>query len=283
MAVIRSTIAYSAAVFHTPTPRGATRPIGPALQLEDEQNKCARIVAGAYRSTPTHLIQTEVGIPPLDLYLNQQAASFLPCQDYRAKSYQIYHQVFNSTRPIAGHCRATAYNNPATMHDHILTGWTEETTLKEWKDRWQRAITNSRDTPASLDPAWSGKEINKRHKELTKAESSLLIQARTGHIGLNAYLAWREVPRVTPACRCGAEAETFDHIVLDCPQVDRTKLPTKVPQTAAELATALRGTQAARPLLRWFIQSGRLPEYRLAAEWDETTPNLYNTDTTTPN
>ena len=140
-----------------------------------------------------------------------------------------------------------------------------------------------RSIAASLDPAWSGKEIDKRHKGLTKAQSNLLTQARTGHIGLNAYLAQRRVPGVSPACRCGAEAETFDHIILECPQTDRTKLPTEAPQTAAELMTALKGTQAARPLLRWFIQLGRLPEYRLAAERDETTPNPDNIDTMTPN
>ena len=280
MTVIRSTIAYGASVFHTPTPQGATRPSGPALQLEEEQTKCARIVAGAYRSTPAHIIQTEVGIPPLDLYLNQRAANSLPRQGYRDKSYRICHQVFNAIRPRGGYRRVTASNNPATTHDHILIGWTQESTLKEWKDRWRKATTDRRNTAASLDPAWSGKEIDKRHKGLTKAESSLLTQAQTGHIGLNAYLAQRRVPGVSPAYRCGAEAETFDHIVLDCPQIDRIKLPAKVPQTAVELATALKGTQTARPLLRWFIQSGRLPEYRLAAEWDETTPNPDNADTT---
>lgn len=193
MTVVRSTIAYGAAVFHTPTPRGATRPIGPALQLEEEQTKCARIVTGAYRSTPAHIIQTEVGIPPLDLYLDQRAASFLPRQGYRDKSYQICHRVFNATRPRGGYHRATASNNPATTHDHILMGWTQETTLKEWKDRWRKATTDRRSTAASLDPAWSGKEI------------------------------------------------------------------------------------------RWFIQSGRLPEYRLATEWGETTPNPGSIGTNVPN
>lgn len=48
----------------------------------------ARIVAGTYRSTPAHIVQTEVGIFPLDLYLNQRVAGFLPRQGYRDKSYQ---------------------------------------------------------------------------------------------------------------------------------------------------------------------------------------------------
>ena len=218
---------------------------------------------------PAHIIQTEVGIPPLDLYLNQRAASFLPRQGYRDKSYRICHHVFNATWPGGRHRQATAPINPATTHNHILMGWTQETTLNEWKKRWQKVIADYRDT-AAQNPAWSGKEIDRRHKGLTKAQSSLLSQARTGHIGLNAYLAQRKVPGVNPACRCGIEAETFEHIVLECPQIDRMGLP-NAPQTTAELASTLRGTQATRPLLRWFIQSGRLPEYSLAAEWDDST------------
>lgn len=216
-----------------------------------------------------------------DLYLNQRAASFLPRQGYRDKSYRICRQVFHATRPKRGYYQLPAPTNSATIHDNILLGWTQDTTLSEWKNRWQQATANRRTTTASLDPAWSGKEIDKRHKGLTKAQSSLLTQARTGHIGLNAYLAQRRVPGANPACRCNAEVETFDHVVLDCPQTDRTRLPAKVPQTAAELAAALKGAQTARPLLKWFIRSGRLPEYRLAAEWDETTPSPDNIDTDT--
>lgn len=281
MTVIRSTIAYGAAVFRTPTPRGETQPIGPALQLEEEQTKCAHIVAGAYRSTPAHIIQTDVGIPPLDLYLNQRAASILPRQGYKgnirsATSIQRYEA---QGRIPPGH----SLQCPATAHDHILQGWTQEATLKEWKARWKKATADRRKTAASLDPTWSGKRIDKRHKELTKAQSSLLTQARTGHIGLNACLAQRRVPGVGPACQCGADAKTFDHIVLDCPQTDRTSLPTEVAQTVAGLSTTLIGSQAARPLVRWFIQLGRLPEYKRAGEWDEITPNPLNTDATAPN
>lgn len=56
-----------------------------------------------------------------------------------------------------------------------------------------------------------------RHQFLTKAQSSLLTQIPTGHIGLPEYLMQRH--RVTsPACQCGHPEETAEHVILDCPE-----------------------------------------------------------------
>ena len=55
------------------------------------------------------------------------------------------------------------------------------------------------------------------HKSLQKAESALLVQARTGKIGLGKFLYNRKVPGiVTAQCWCGAGFETPRHIVLYC-------------------------------------------------------------------
>ena len=52
---------------------------------------------------------------------------------------------------------------------------------------------------------------------LQKHESSLLVQIRTGKIGLRAFLHSRRVPGVTsPGCECGAGRETALHLILEC-------------------------------------------------------------------
>ena len=155
--------------------------------------------------------------------------------------------------------------DPAALADDILTDWTSATTLQEWQMHWQATAAGHRSTTASRDPAWNGKQVRKRHVGLTKAESSLLTQARTGHIGLNQYLAWRGVPGYTSTCTCGTANETFQHIALEC--VRGHDRPVRRPRTEDALETALRG-HGARPLLRWVIRSGRLGEYRLAAQLD---------------
>jgi hypothetical protein len=47
-----------------------------AAKLERIQNKCLRVVAGAYRATPIRSLEVETCTPPLDLYLDSQLATF---------------------------------------------------------------------------------------------------------------------------------------------------------------------------------------------------------------
>jgi hypothetical protein len=78
-AIIRPAIAYRAAIWYTPTPTEgpkSSKPAGPAVKLAKIQNKCLRVIAGAYKATPTSVLETETSIPPLDLYLNKRLANF---------------------------------------------------------------------------------------------------------------------------------------------------------------------------------------------------------------
>src|SRR5271163_2362422 len=55
------------------------------------------------------------------------------------------------------------------------------------------------------------------HKGLRKAESAMLVQARTKKIGLAEFLYSRKVPGVdTARCRCRAGHETPRHMALFC-------------------------------------------------------------------
>jgi hypothetical protein len=57
----------------------------------------------------------------------------------------------------------------------------------------------------------------KLHEGLRKAESALLIQARTGRTGLAKFLYGRSVPGfITATCQCRAGHETLCHMALYC-------------------------------------------------------------------
>jgi hypothetical protein len=57
--------------------------------------------------------------------------------------------------------------------------------------------------------------VLKLHSGLRKAQSSVLVQARTGRIGLSKFLYNRRVPRVLFAqCRCRNGEETPQHMAL---------------------------------------------------------------------
>ncbi len=54
-----------------------------------------------------------------------------------------------------------------------------------------------------------------KHQGLTKAQSSLLTQARIGAIGLRDFLFRAKVPGVyTPYCDCGQGREIVEHLVV---------------------------------------------------------------------
>jgi len=51
---------------------------------------------------------------------------------------------------------------------------------------------------------------------LSRAKSFILTQLRTGAIGLNNFLAARNVPNITLECECGWVRQTPKHIVVYC-------------------------------------------------------------------
>jgi hypothetical protein len=73
--VIRSVVAYGAAVYHTPA-----KPYGPArgitAKMAKLQSACLRRVTGVYKATATRALEAEAFVPPIDLYLNQRLAAF---------------------------------------------------------------------------------------------------------------------------------------------------------------------------------------------------------------
>lgn len=69
-AMICPTLSYGAAIWHSPSPLSCSRPKGVAAKLQTIQFKCLHTIAGAYRATPIHTLETETFIPPLDLHLD---------------------------------------------------------------------------------------------------------------------------------------------------------------------------------------------------------------------
>jgi hypothetical protein len=119
--------------------------------------------------------------------------------------------------------------------------------------------------PADIIPTFNHKAL-KKHENLTKAESSLLIQARTGAIGLNDFLFRARVPEIsTPHCECGQGKETVEHLVVWCPQPPKPRGPwAQKIRTRHDLYKALLGDAHTRVILTWLTSLGKLTEYRLA-------------------
>jgi hypothetical protein len=95
----------------------------------------------------------------------------------------------------------------------------DEVLAKEWEVRWRRQVEGRLKRIADEGPPdylFTDKTLRK-HQDLTKAQSSLLVQARTGAIGLRDFLFKQNVPIPTPYCSCGEGRETVEYLVIWCP------------------------------------------------------------------
>jgi hypothetical protein len=118
-----------------------------------------------------------------------------------------------------------------------------------------------------------GSEYIGVHKGLLKHESSVLIQLRTGKIGLNSFLHRRRVPDVqSPLCSCGLAPETPCHIAVDCPLTATARdglavsLAPRALRSHRDFAAVLADPDRAQTIARWFLKLNRLKEFRLAVE-----------------
>lgn len=60
------------------------------------------------------------------------------------------------------------------------------------------------------------KDVLQKFRKMTRSESSVIIQARTGKIGLRDYL-YRIDAADSPACLCDHRRQTVYHTLLECP------------------------------------------------------------------
>ena len=163
--------------------------------------------------------------------------------------------------------------------DQETTDWTQadadKRTLEDWRERRRRAAAASkaRYTEAAdrfdLEHTEENHHPLSLHEGLTKARSSLLTQARTGAIGLNAFLHQRKVPEIlSPLCERGCGRETVAHLVLRCERYADQRHALNLPRVrdGATLREALSQQEQAGKVVRWLFKTGRLQEYRLAKE-----------------
>ena len=117
-----------------------------------------------------------------------------------------------------------------------------------------------------------GRTILKLHQNLWKAESSALVQFRTGRTGLASFLYWIGVPEFkSPVCRCRQEEETPYHVLRHCPleEGSRQSLRT-ICGGGIDVVRLLNTPEGAGVAARWIVQSGRLSQFRVAkALWYE--------------
>src|SRR5208282_526498 len=234
-AVVRPAMAYGAPAWHQPTKVGG-KPKGLAVKLQAEQNKGLRAVLGAFKATSTRRLETEAYVPPIDLWLNGRIARYQARIDSSGIGKVIQNACAAIRNKLRSRLRIRRTRNrsekatPSVASREWTKKWIKEPigqwdqrekplVVRDWTERWTRASGTQDNRPlwpgadlgggqVGQDPAPTA-QVLLLHKSLQKAESALLVQARTGKIGLGKFLHDRRVPGFeTAQCRCGAGFET---------------------------------------------------------------------------
>ena len=131
---------------------------------------------------------------------------------------------------------------------------------KEWKYRWLSTKRPRRWCSIASEQEPSSFPL-KLHAGLYKAQSSVLVQLRSGINGLAHTLSKLHVPGFeSPECACEEGGETGEHVLLHCPLEDERRAWFRGTSFKELVTEPLR----AYDTTRWVIKSGRLGQYSLA-------------------
>ena len=269
--------------------------------LEKLQNRCLRLVAGAYKRTPTAALEKELEIPPLPLYLQSLALTHVentrnrsPEKEIQERCAKIRHRLLTGRArsaqikptPQEGlrrlylkeRARITEVepNNRATQErenntralrqaqEYTRTITAAQSFLQRiWNSHFQRQKRGKKAAIWHQNPKETGE---KQREGLKAAEAAIATQFRSEKTGLRAYLAAWGVPGFEPSCKCGHPKETVHHVVLRCPlrREGRYEMwQAARTQNGSRILKEKRGIQA---VARWAFQQGILPQFSLARE-----------------
>ena len=279
-AVVRPAVIYGASVWKSPlgVKTGKLMPL-----LQSIQNSCLRTVAGAYKATPIRSLEVETYLPPIDIYLNSRIAAF----QRRIENSSSYDVIRKACSAIRARLKSRVARKVKTQ-GQLRQEWAqqraadqgdrteEKQILHEWTQRWETEQNRIKQRPVRgrgrREVQWDlirrppSRTILKLHQNLRKAESSALVQFRTGRTGLASFLYWIGVPEFkSPICQCGQEEETPYHMLRHCPleEGSRQSLRTMC-GGGIDIVRLLNTPEGTGVAARWIVQSGRLSQFRVA-------------------
>ena len=271
-------------IWFSPEGKEATKP-SLLRPLEVVQNRCLRVVSGAYKATPIPQLESETNV--------------LPVRDHFSK-LQAQYQLRRLNTPIAGlatsACERIQRQLQGSRGRERRHPTTPSVQKLKWYQRLLRTIPQRQPTAPrplinkAIHIQWANKWVKQRnkvppdkrvaalirddtlkdphlHDNLYKAESSLATQLRTEKIGFNAFLARQRVPNVTADCPCGYPNQSAKHVLLFCPDIDRSN---ENLGPSSDFNSILTNAASLRKAVRWLMSLNILPKFYLAREllWD---------------
>ena len=171
----------------------------------------AHMDAGCLRPTPTEQLPVLAGIPPPDV---RRKAATLAIALKSEETGHLLHKTMINARGTDGESRRLTSRNPFAQQAALLTKSLQpEQTVKDWTAKVWKAQWNKTTSPLQrfiTDPTITIAGCNLPRSAWTK-----LNRLRSGVGRFNANLfRWGLVQ--SPACECGSEEQTADHVITDC-------------------------------------------------------------------
>ncbi|KAF5697000.1 hypothetical protein FGLOB1_13100 [Fusarium globosum] len=248
------------------------------------QNQCLRIVTGALARTKGRAVNKEAYVEDILVYLDRvatvQRARALDTPDHERLrrirrqgrtpaefDLHPYHALDHAARYLLERanksCRDRSPNNVRKAMVKIAKQDSHEMSCKIWSrhvEERNNELSRFR-SAADMDKAGWGPHNLKRYRGLSRAQSTMLIQCRTGYIALNKYLHWINAYE-SPLCDCGAADETVFHAFIQCEMLATARI---------ELYTALGHRDFYRMLSEkpeiaadWAITHFEIPQFECA-------------------
>lgn len=102
-----------------------------------------------------------------------------------------------------------------------------QTVTDEWKQTWRDSERGQQLFKVAPEPS---RKILALHRGTPRALSSLMVQMRTGKIGLRHFLHQRRVPGIMSGeCDCGRGLQTVSHVLYKCGKFDGLRLSFRMP------------------------------------------------------
>lgn len=309
--VIRPTMTYGATVWHHPKDVGQEKCAWKEVKLEQAQNRCLRVVSGAFQATRITDLQAKTNTPPIRLHLNHvqmKARLRLATLEAGTEIREACRKIQCRMRPSRGRPRLEEVT-PAQQSAQLINTALGVDAAKRLKTRppflrlpWETGhpLTPESDPPPDATLAtrqlhdlgsklksemarrWevsrltAGGEVEHKKPQaklrlydgLTKPESSLVIQIRTGKIGLADFLHRQQVPGFeTAACQCGFTNQTAKHVLIFCNIHAQKRHRLFDEAKTQDFFTMISTNQGLRAATRWLISLGILGQF----EWARST------------
>jgi hypothetical protein len=196
-------------------------------RLVEMQKKCLVWVSGAFTKASPRVLQKEMYLDDIQVHLRHRGLIYRaralrdPELCFRPDPYEFVHADADKLVEDTGKSSLfQTLSQPRVLKlfrdavKVVSQRMRDKENSKLW-NKYQREHRRQEPQPMVLHEAW-GPKCLEYYRGLTRLQATLLIQCRTGKIGLKGYLISIKQSEDSTCTACGQEDETLEHKFLHC-------------------------------------------------------------------